>query len=205
MKENLVIIGASGHGKVVADIALATKQYTNIVFLDDNPNTKHCLNYPISGKSSDFKQYIESSDFIIAIGNSAVREKLAKQLQDNNATFATLIHPRAVVSSYATIEEGTVVMAGAVINPDVKIGRHCIVNTSASIDHDCIIEEFAHVSVGAHVAGMVHVHSHTWIGAGAIIINNVSITSNCMIGAGAVVLKDIIESGTYVGVPVRKI
>ena len=194
----LVIIGASGHGKVIADIAVKCG-YKDILFLDDNENVKECAGFPVIGKVSD--AVTMEDDKIVAIGNAEIREKIQSQLSN----LVTLIHPSAVVSRRVEIGKGTVVMAGAVINSDVIIGKGCIINTGASVDHDCILEDFVHVSVGAHVAGTVAIGRKTWIGAGATISNNVSICGHCMIGAGAVAVKDIIEPGTYVGAPVKKI
>ena len=96
-------------------------------------------------------------------------------------------------------------MAGAVINPGVRIGKGCIINTCSSVDHDCTVGDFVHVAVGSHLCGTVSVGDGTWIGAGATVSNNVSICSDCMIGAGAVIVNDIKKSGTYVGVPARRI
>lgn len=194
----LVIIGASGHGKVIADIAVKCG-YKDIVFLDDNKNVKECAGFPVIGKVSDAINM--EDDKIVAIGNAGIREKIQTQLSN----LVTLIHPNAVVSRRVEIGEGTVIMAGAVINSDVVIGKGCIINTGASVDHDCKLEDFVHVSVGAHVAGTVSIGSKTWIGAGATVRNNVTICDHCMIGAGAVVVNDVVNSGTYVGVPVRKI
>lgn len=194
----LVIIGASGHGKVIADIAVKCG-YQDIVFLDDNEKVKECAGFPVIGKVSD--AVTMNDDKIVAIGNAEIRQKIQNQLSN----LVTLIHPNAVVSRRVEIGEGTVIMAGAVINSDVVIGKGCIINTGASVDHDCKLRDFDHVSVGAHVAGTVSIGSKTWIDAGATVSNNVSICDHCMIGAGAVVVNDVVNSGTYVGVPVRKI
>lgn len=204
MYKKLVIIGASGHGKVVADIALKLQKYDEIAFLDDNENVKECMGFPVVGKSSGAKHYIDSSDFIVAIGNAKIRKRITEQLKTLGATIVTLIHPMAVVGSNVLVESGTVVMAGAVINPDSRVGQGCIINTCASVDHDCKLSDFVHVSVGAHVCGTVEIGQSTWIGAGATVKNNVNICGECMIGAGAVVVKDIEEVGTYVGVPAKK-
>lgn len=193
----LLIIGASGHGKVIADIAVKCG-YKDIVFLDDNENVKECAGFPVIGKVSEAVTMEE--DKIVAIGNAEIRQKIQSQLSN----LVTLIHPSAVVSRRVHIGEGTVIMAGAVINTDVVIGKGCIINTGASVDHDCKLEDFVHVSVGAHVAGTVSIGSKTWIGAGATVSNNVSICGHCMIGAGAVVVKDLKKSGIYIGVPVRE-
>ena len=200
--KKLLIIGASGHGKVIADIA--TKNgYTEILFLDDNANVKACGEYKVVGNCKCAWQY-KDSDFIIAIGNATIRKKIQMQLMESGLHIVSLIHPDAVIADNVEIGIGTVVMAGAVINPYVKIGQGCIINTCASVDHDCVIGDFVHVSVGSHIAGTVVVGDNTWIGAGATVSNNVEIASDCMIGAGAVVVKNIEESDTYIGVPARK-
>ena len=126
MKENLVIIGASGHGKVIAEIAYLNKTYTNIYFLDDNPEIKECLIFPVVGSSKNIDQYTNNSDFIVAIGNASIREKVTQKLQEKKATLATLIHPNAIVSPFSKIGEGTVVMAGAIINPNVIIKNNLL-------------------------------------------------------------------------------
>ena len=196
----LVIVGASGHGKVVADIA-SLVGYEDIVFLDNNPELKECLGYPVLGSDKLLNDI--AGDVFIAIGNSEIRMKLMNQFANRN--FPILIHPSAIVAKSVQIEAGSVVMAGAVINPDTKVGKGVIVNTSCSIDHECVINDFCHVSVGSHLAGNVVVGEVSWIGAGAIVSNNIKISSGCIIGAGAVVIRDIDAKGTYIGVPARKI
>lgn len=191
--KKLVIIGASGHGKVVADIA-EKNGYEDIVFLDDNEDIKMCAGYPVVGKIDDVSKI--SGDKIVAIGNGKIREKIQSKIDP-----VILIHPNAVVSRRVTIGKGTVVMAGAVINSDTIIEEGCIINTGASVDHDCIIGKFTHISVGAHVAGTCKIGTQNWIGIGATVSNNVVICNNCMIGAGAVVVKNIENEGTYIGVP----
>lgn len=195
--KRLVIIGASGHGKVIADIAIRNG-YEDIVFLDDDQNVKECAGFPVIGKTSKAKEI--DGDKIVAIGNPKVRERIQEEISG----VITLIHPDAVISRRVEIGKGTVVMAGAVINSDSVVGDGVIINTGASLDHDCVIEDFSHVSVGAHIAGTVRVGKRTWIGAGAVVINNINICGDCMIGAGAVVVKDISISGTYVGVPAKR-
>ncbi len=203
MNRSIVIFGASGHGKVVADIA-KKNGYTEIVFLDDNELLKECNGYPVVGTSQDASKY-RASDYIVAIGNARIRQDVQNRLAKNGMRITILIHPDAVIGENVLIDEGTVVMAGAVINPCTKIGKGCIINTCASVDHDCVIGDFSHISVGAHLAGTVVIGNRTWIGIGAVVSNNIEITGDCMIGAGAAVVKNISESGTYVGVPARKI
>ena len=189
----LIIIGASGHGKVIADIALLNG-YKDIAFLDDDESIKGCAGFPIIGKTSEAHSF--GGDKVVAIGNAKIRERIQNSLQT-----VTLIHPDAVIGRNVEIGEGTVVMAGAVINPEVKIGKGCIINTTASVDHDCRIGDYVHIAVGAHVCGTVHIGESTWVGAGAIVSNNINICSDTVIGAGATVVRNIEEKGTYVGVP----
>lgn len=204
MPKNVVIIGAGGHAKVIADII--TKSNDNVIgFLDDNldiQNKTIYLNKTVLGTTKDIDKYKEYY-FIIGIGNNNIRENIAN---NHDLKWYTAIHPNAIIANEVSIEEGSVVMAGSIINTGTKIGKHCIINTKSSLDHDNIIEDYVHISPGATLAGTVHIKEKTWICAGATIINNITIEKNNIIGAGSVVIKDINEeNGTYVGVPARKI
>lgn len=202
MNKQIIIIGASGHGKVIADIA-EKNGYTDIDFLDDNAAVKNCGTYPVVGVSCDAIHY-SNRDFVVGIGNAEIRKKIQEWLIAKGLHIVSLVHPKAVVADDVSFGIGTVVMAGAVINPGTSIGNGCIVNTGATVDHDNAIADYAHVSVGSHLAGTVSIGSGTWIGAGAIVSNNVSICENCVVGAGAVVVNDLIEPDTYIGIPARK-
>ncbi len=203
--KKLVIIGAGGHGKVVADVAGKLCFYETILFLDDRGTVTECCGFPVAGKSGNAAEYIGEADIFVAIGRADARARVMAGLIKAGASLPVLIHPDAVVGQGAVIGRGTVVMAGAVINSDAQIGEGCIVNTCSSVDHDCILKDYVHVSVGAHVAGGVQIGDKTWIGAGAVVSNHVKIAPDCMVGAGAVVVKDILVAGTYVGVPARLI
>lgn len=196
----LAIIGASGHGKVIADIARRIG-YSEVVFLDDDATIHECGGYPVVGKSSEARMI--EADVIVGIGNASIRKRIQESVPEEK--LVTLIHPDAVVAENVAIGAGTVVMAGSVINPGVSIGKGCIINTCSSVDHDCDVGDYVHIAVGSHLCGTVSVGDGTWIGAGAIVINNVSICPDCMIGAGAVVINDIYKEGTYVGIPAEKI
>ena len=195
----LIIIGASGHGKVVADIA-RLNGYEDIIFLDADTTLKECLGYPIVGKDTDADNF--EGDLFVAVGNQDTRRDLMEKYKGR--IFPVLIHPSVVIAKEVTIGKGTVVMAGAVINSDVKIGQGCIINTCASVDHECNINDYVHIAVGTHLCGNVNVGKNTWIGAGAIVSNDISICEDCMIGAGSVVINDLNNSGTYIGVPAKK-
>lgn len=202
MSKQLVIIGASGHGKVIADIG-EKNGYTEIVFLDDNRAIETCGKYPVVGVSSDAMRY-SGSDFVIGIGKAEIRKKMQEELIHRGLHIVTLVHPKAVVAPDVSFGVGTVVMAGAIINSCSTIGDGCIINTGATVDHDNTIADYVHISVGSHLAGTVSIGAGTWIGAGAIVINNVCICENCMVGAGAVVVKNLTEPDTYIGIPARK-
>lgn len=196
--KRLAIIGASGHGRVIADIA-KKNGYSEIVFFDDDETIHECGGYRVLGRSSEAKTI--NADVIIGIGNAGVRERIQESIPDEKLT--TLIHPDAVIAEDVVIGAGTVVMAGAVINPGAKIGKGCIINTCSSVDHDCNVGDYVHIAVGSHLCGTVTVGDGTWVGAGAIVSNDVAICPDCMIGAGAVIVKDIDLAGTYIGVPAR--
>lgn len=200
--KRVVIIGAGGHGKVVADIIRQTEDQIE-GFLDDNLELSGVFaGFPVLGTVDYYQEYMEFP-FVIAIGDAAIRERIAEHLR--GVSWYTAIHPAAVVSKMGVeIGEGTVVMAGAVINAGTTVGRHCIINSGAIVEHDNVLGDYVHVSVGARLAGAVHVGKSSWIGIGASVSNNRSICAGCMVGAGAVVVKDIRQAGTYVGVPAMR-
>ncbi|MGM0853974.1 MAG: acetyltransferase [Bacillota bacterium] len=205
MKNKLLIIGASGHGKVVADIALNMNKWSHISFLDDDESMESSMGIKVIGKSNEAFELINDYDIFVGIGNNVIREKIQEDLEAKGATLPVLIHPTAIVGEEVLLAPGTVVMAGAVINCCTSIGKGCIINTAATIDHDNIIGDYVHVSPGSHLAGSVKVGQQTWLGIGSIVSNNVTIDSGCKVGAGSVIVKDITESGTYVGVPARRV
>lgn len=202
MSKSVVIIGASGHGKVIADTVLKSGDKV-VGFLDDGVEKEtQIVGFSVLGKTEDYKNYADC-EFVIAIGDSYIREKIANELP---VKWYTAIHPTAVISSIdVEIGEGTVVMANAVINSSAKIGKHCIINTGAIVEHDNVLEDYVHLSPNVVLSGMVKVGKSTHIGAGSCTKQVLNIASDCVFGAGSVIVKDITESGTYAGVPVRKI
>ena len=205
MHKKVIIIGAGGHAKVIADII--EKSGDEIVgFLDDNKEigTTIINEYKVIGDLNNrFTMAVtkENLEFIIAIGDNKKREEIS---HSPNLKFYTAIHPSAQIGLDVEIQEGTVIMANACINSSAKIGKHCIINTGAIIEHDNIIEDFVHISPNVALGGTVKIGESTHVGIGSIVKNNITICKNCTIGAGAVVVKNIIEEGTYVGVPARE-
>ncbi len=202
--KSIAIMGASGHCKVVADIALLNG-YDDIVFIDKNPQIDMLGEYPVADEDTDLDLYIgKKYDFIVGIGDAGIRRKVQEKLESKGVNIVTLVHPSAVVAYDVTIGKGTVVMANAVINPGTTVGNGCIINTCASVDHDNIIGDYVHISVGAHTAGTVHVGDNVWMGIGSIVSNNLNICADAFICAGAVVVKNIEVAGKYAGYPARK-
>ena len=203
MNRGLMIIGASGHGKVVADIAKKMGIYSQISLLDDDLK-KGISGYELLGTIAEYEKWKETHEFIVAIGNCRIRKEIQKKIE-KEGRIATLVHPNAVIGEGVLLGTGTVVMANAVINSGSMIGKGVIVNTGSTIDHDCRIGDYVHVAPGCHISGTVCIGEESWIGVGSCIINNVNICRECVIGAGATVVADIEKSGTYVGVPAKRI
>lgn len=201
-EKKVMIIGASGHGKVIADIIHQSGDQV-MGFLDDDPTKKEIHQIPVLGKIEDIQKYKDDFCFIIGIGDNQIRKKIAESNPALN--YYTAIHPTAVIGEGVRVGNGTVVMANAVINADANIGEHCIINTSAVIEHECVIGGYTHVSPQACLCGNVHVGEECHIGAGTTITNNKNIVNNIIIGAESVVIRDINESGTYAGIPIRRI
>ncbi|GHF87876.1 acetyltransferase [Thalassotalea marina] len=202
----LLIIGAGGHGKVIADCAEASCQFSEIAFLDDShPERDTNLAWPIIDKSSAWKIYKEEYDFALALGHNKSRLAMYKALQDSNARMPNIVHPRAVVSKHVSLGAANVIFAGAVVNPGVSIGNACIINTGATVDHDCTLGDAIHISPGANLAGTVSVGDLTWFGVGSCSVQSIDIAFNTQVGAGAAVTNSTQASGLYVGVPAKRI
>lgn len=196
----VVILGASGHAKVIADIIIKSRDSV-VGFLDDNTNLPNkIVGFPYLGTISEITKFSDDICFIIGIGDNQVRKRISDKY---SVRWYTAIHPGAVIGFDTKIGEGTVVMANAVINVSTVVGKHCIINTGSILEHDNRIEDYVHISPNATLSGSVSVGTMTQIGAGATIRNNMKICNNCIIGAGAVVVKDIEISGTYIGVPAK--
>lgn len=191
----MFIYGASGHGKVLFEIAQALGLRVD-VFVDSNHDIRMVGNLSVVAEIPS-----NLSTGIIGIGNNLTRKKLA--IQYSTMYFRILLHPKANISPSAYIGPGTVVMAGATINASVQIGKHVIVNTNASVDHDCILEDFVHISPNVALSGGVRVGEGTHIGVGACVIPGIQIGEWATIGAGAVIINDVPDNATVVGNPGR--
>lgn len=191
------LYGASGHGKVVAEI-LRSNGIDELCFLDDSIKSEtSLLSIPILPSS----EFDPNKILILTIGANLTRRILAKKL--HMANFGNAIHPSAIISKSAEIGRGTVIMPNSVVNSSSFIGNHVIINTAANIDHDCIIEDYAHICPNSALAGNVTVGEGTQIGIGSQVIQGVKIGKWCTIGAGSVIIKDVPDYATVVGNPAR--
>lgn len=204
--KRLAILGASGHGKVIADIALLTG-WGKVDFFDDRwPSLGKLECWSVVGDTDSLLRAHSSYDgVVVGIGNNPTRIAKQMELYVIGARITTLVHPSAVVSPYAELGKGSVVMANATVSPFVKIGGAVILNTSCIIDHDCILGDGVHISPGASLAGDVQVGSLSWVGIGATIIQQVTVGENVVIGAGAIVIDNISHNLKVVGSPARPV
>lgn len=197
----LLIIGASGHGKVVAEIAELSNIWNEIAFLDDD-TSKKVGNYNILGTCNQLDEFVdEYTSAFVAIGNNDVRLRFMDKLTSIGYALPKLVHPSSIISKTSVLGCGTVVMAGAVINPDCRIGSGCIINTGSIIDHDCILEKAVHISPGAHLAGTVSISKGSWICLGSNIINNIKVGCHSIIAAGSTVINDVPDNVMVAGSP----
>lgn len=200
----LAVLGASGHGKVIADIALLSG-WQQIEFFDDRwPSLSQLEHWQVVGNSNSLAANFNEYDaVIVAIGHNQTRLLKQQQLQALGANLTTLIHPKATISPFSQLGAGSVVMANAVVNPFVVIGDACIINTAATVDHDCVISDGVHLSPGVHLAGGVTVGETSWLGIGSTVIQLVEIGSNVTVGANSTVIHSISCSQKVVGSPAK--
>jgi sugar O-acyltransferase (sialic acid O-acetyltransferase NeuD family) len=202
--KRLLILGAGGHGKVVADAALLAG-WEPVAFLDDRGgDAAGPLGLPVLGGIETLGRHARDFDAaVVAIGAARKRLELLDLCTRAELALGTVIHPSAVVSRHASLEPGCVVFANAVINAGARLGRGCIVNTGATVDHDCWLGDGVHLCPGTHLAGNVRVGDRAWIGIGAVVRQQLEIGADVMVGAGAVVVAAVPSGKTVVGVPAR--
>jgi sugar O-acyltransferase (sialic acid O-acetyltransferase NeuD family) len=206
-KKNLIIIGAGGHGKVVADCARQTKQFDNIQFLDGKyPEFLDVASWNIVGHQDDYNNFENKNTwYFVAIGNNATRHKWQQTLLNNDHKVATLVHPNACIAQDVVIGQGSLILAGCIVNILSEIGEGCIINTGATVDHDCIIGEFSHIAPGVNLAGAVILGAEVFMGVGSAVIPCTSIGDYSIVGAGSTVLQNIPVNVTAVGTPAKVI
>lgn len=207
---SLLLLGAGGHARVVAETALSTGRFSRIAFLDDRCSgpgqLPDQLGWPVIGPFSaayDRQTCQQFQAALVAIGNAAVRLQWLSRLAAAGYELPIVIHPTAGVSPSAQLAAGSVVLAQAAIQAQAVIGSGVILNTGCSVDHDAQLGNGVHICPGARLAGEVHVGDRSWIGIGSSVIQQVCIGSDVTVGAGAAVVRDLPDGVTAVGVPAQ--
>jgi sugar O-acyltransferase (sialic acid O-acetyltransferase NeuD family) len=198
----LVVFGAGGHAEVVIDAARAAGCEPEIV-LDDAPRLGNFEGMPILAPNEDTWKQLKRFRFVVAVGNNATRAKLFADLRNRGGVPETIIHPFSCVARSARIGAGTVVLAGAIVNPGAEVGENCILNTGCRIDHACRIGNHAHICPGVSLAGTVSVGERSLIGVGSCSIQEITIGSDVMVGAGSVIVRNIPDRCIAYGNPAR--
>jgi sugar O-acyltransferase (sialic acid O-acetyltransferase NeuD family) len=186
-KPRLLIVGAGGHGRSVAEAVLMSGEYTLVGFLDDGAFAQgaEVWGVPIVGRAKGFAAYAaRASHAVVAIGNNALRQKLYAQLQADGFTLPHIVHPRAVVSPRAKLAEGVVVMAGAIVGTEALLGQGAIVNCGAVVDHHAQVHDFGHLGVNACMAGGSILGALAWMQAGAAIGYGVQLPDGAVLKPG---------------------
>jgi sugar O-acyltransferase (sialic acid O-acetyltransferase NeuD family) len=202
--KRLVIVGAGGHGAVVAEAAAEDGRWQKIVFLDDDRSLDIVVDYPVTGPvETVFAIGDQETDIVVALGDNRMRLDLCDEIEAKGLKLSAVVHPSARVSKTAVVSPGSVVLAGVIINARAKIGRACILNTGATIDHDCVLEDGAHISPGANLAGCVRIRQRAWIGIGSAIREGVTVGQDAIVGTGAAVVSNVGAEETVAGVPAK--
>lgn len=206
MSSGVLVLGAGGHGKVVADILLRSGVCV-VGFLDDEPalwgSTR--LGLPVLGPLISYMQY-HADGLALGVGAIEARRQIVARLGESAwPLWRQVIHPRAIIAPSVRLGRGVTVTAGAIVNPDAALSKFAIANTGATVDHDCVVREYAHIAPGAHLAGGVSIGRGTLIGIGAVVLPGCTVGDRTVVGAGAVVVRDVPDGVTVVGTPARAV
>ena len=204
--KKVALIGYSGHALVVAETFMQAG-FEIVGYFEKKPVKHNTLNliYLGSEQDEDFYKKVKYISVFPAIGDNKIRSKLLTQMLSDKLMIAKAISPKANISSYADLGEGTLVCQGSCLNPFVNVGRNVIINTGAIIEHECRISDCVHIAPGAVLSGNVSVGNLSFIGANAVVRQNVIIGNNVIVGAGSVVIENIPDNEIWAGNPAKKI
>ncbi len=207
-RTRVLIVGAGGHGKVVADCLLSIPEAARILapvgYLDDSEHLigQKMLGLPVLGKI-DHAEKFEHDAMVIAIGNNDLRRRLYDSFVESGESLITSTHVSAIVGRETEIGRGCMLCAQVIVNPGTIVGKNVILNSGAIVEHDCRIGDHVHIAPGVTLGGEVEIGRGTLVGLGATILRHVKIGKDCIIGAGAVVTKDILDTSVVAGIPAR--
>ena len=202
---SLLIYGAGGHGRVIAEIAAASG-IPVLGFIDADPalHGSAVLGLPVLGDEEWlFRKATGRWSVALALGDNAGRKRVAEALTSHNIQLATLISPASTISPSATLGPGTVIMPGVVVNACAAIGTGVILNTGAIVEHDVQLGDYVHVSPRAVLGGGAIVGPLTHIAIGVTVLPRVSIGARCIVGAGSVVPRSLPDDVVAFGIPAR--
>lgn len=211
MKMNIVIIGSSGHAKVVIDVVERQGKHRIIGLIDAfRKHGEETMGYRVLGAEEDLPALVEQhmlGGVLVAIGDNHVRARVTAGVAALCPQLPCIIavHPQASVGRDVRIGAGSVLMAGAVVNPGCELGPGCIVNTRASLDHDSVMEAFSSLAPAAATGGNCHIGSCSAIGMGVLLLQRQSVGAHSVIGAGAVVTRPVADLCVSYGAPAKTI
>ncbi|MFQ8704540.1 MAG: acetyltransferase [Thomasclavelia sp.] len=206
--KNVYIVGASGFGKEIAWVIDEIGDFNIVGFIDDNRLIlgKKINGIPVIGNVDFLLDKTEQINVIVAIGNPIIRRKIIERLMHNkNIRFPNLIAKNVVISKHVEMGVGNIICSGTIMTTNIRLGNFNHINLSCTIGHDVCMQNFITIYPSVNVSGNVNIENNCELGTGTKIIQGISIINDTIVGAGSVVIKDIEESGTYVGIPVRKV
>lgn len=209
--DNIVIVGSSGHAKVIIDVVEKERRHNIVGLIDASRKVgETTLGYSVLGVEADLPRLMAAYDLkgiIVAVGDNNVRAHVAAKIVDicPGLPFVSAVHPTASIGKETTIGIGTVIMSGAVVNPCCQVGQLCIVNTKASLDHDSVMGDFSSLAPGVTTGGDCRIGSYSAVSIGAVLRHGITIGEHCVVGGGSFVLKNVDSFSVVYGAPAKKI
>lgn len=211
MKNNIIVIGAGGHAKVLIDCLQQQENVNVIGILDTNSASHHqeILGVRILGDEDKLKEFSPHNvQLVNAIGSTDIplkRKKIFLQLKEKGYHFFSVVHPSAYIGRLVNLGEGIQIMAGCIVQTNSTIGINTIINTGTIIEHDCHIKDHVHLAPGVKLAGNVYIDDSCHLGIGAVVIQGITIKNNSLIGAGSVVINNVEQGQRMAGIPAKNI